>query len=141
MAGPVDMHDQPDGPHVVTLVTDGPPIAPRLVPSPPLLPWRSTATPLRVEVVSDGPAPADVVVQVFNDPGTSPGGDPLEIFPGAIGSSSYVVTTDRFTAQVEVIATGERGDTIQCRIYSGTDLVAIATAQGAADCIAAPPTD
>ncbi len=134
------MHDQPDGPHVVTLVTDGPPIAPRLVPPPPVIPWRSTATPLRVKVVSDGTTPADVAVQVFNDPGTSQG-DPIETFPGEIGSSAYEVPTDRFTAQVEVIATGERGDTIQCRIYSGTDLVAIATAQGAADCIAAPPTD
>ncbi len=45
------------------------------------------------------------------------------------------------TAQVEVVATGRSGDIIQCRTYSGTDLVAIATAQGAADCIAAPPTN
>ncbi len=126
---------------MVSVVSDGPPIAARIDSSPAVLPWMSTATPLRVEVVSDGTTPADVLVQVFNDPGTSQGGDPITTFPGAIGSSAYEVTTDRFTAQVEVIATGKRGDTIQCRIYSGTDLVAIATAQGAVDCIAAPPTD
>ncbi len=124
----------------VRTVTDTAAIAPRLVGSPTVTPWSPTDTTLRVEVVSDDATtgtsePRDITISSESRQGVT---GRLGISPLTL-PAAYDVPVGRNLVRLEVTATASSAEgVIQCRIYSGPDLVAIETGSSAAVCTLTP---
>ncbi len=123
--------DNPGSGTVVTPVTDDPAIAAPLPGRPGVEPWSTAESRLRIEVVSALTGTANVAVS-----GTFAAGSwgPRD-FSGTPLPVAYDVVLGGGTTGLEVTATARTTEaTIQCRIYAGADLVAVATGREKAVC-------
>ncbi|MEO7753063.1 MAG: hypothetical protein ABIS35_06580 [Terracoccus sp.] len=130
-AGVLDVDDNPGSGTVVTPVTDDPAIAAPLPGRPGVEPWSTAESRLRIEVVSALTGTANVAVS-----GTFAAGSwgPRD-FDGIPLPVAYEVVLGRGTTGLEVTASARTPEAmIQCRVYAGADLVAVATGRGEAVC-------